>query len=98
MAKSRASLPSRLRMIEVYRIPVPKERLRARLRDERIRLLLLGYVSNQVLMFRRQSTRSGEERHRCLAAMNCRSWREAVVQAYQGRDDWKRPRPERSFD
>jgi len=33
-------------MIEVHRIPVPKDRLRALPKDERVLLLLLGYVSN----------------------------------------------------
>jgi hypothetical protein len=37
-------------MIEVYRIPVPKDGLRALPKDERVPLLLLGYVSDQVLM------------------------------------------------
>lgn len=40
-------------MIEVYRIPVPKERLRALPKDERVLLLLMGYVSNQVLMLQK---------------------------------------------
>ena len=40
-------------MIEVYRIPVPKDRLRALPKDERVPLLLLGYVSNQVLMLQK---------------------------------------------
>jgi hypothetical protein len=40
-------------MIEVYRIPIPKERLRALPKDERVLLLLLGYVSNQVLMLQK---------------------------------------------
>jgi hypothetical protein len=40
-------------MIEVYRIPVPKDRLRALPKDERVLLLLLGYVSNQVLMLQK---------------------------------------------
>ena len=40
-------------MIEVYRIPIPKDRLRALPKDERVLLLLLGYVSNQVLMLQK---------------------------------------------
>lgn len=40
-------------MIEVYRIPVPKERLRALSRDERVLLLLLGHVSNQLSMLQK---------------------------------------------
>jgi hypothetical protein len=40
-------------MIEVYRIPIPKDRLRALPDDERVLLLLLGYVSNQVLMLQK---------------------------------------------
>jgi hypothetical protein len=40
-------------MIEVYRIPVPKDRLQALSPDERVLLLLLGYVSNQVLMLQK---------------------------------------------
>jgi hypothetical protein len=43
-------------MIEVYRIPVPKDRLRALPRDERVLPLLLGYVSNQVLMLQKLLT------------------------------------------
>jgi len=35
-------------MIQVYRIPVPKERLGAMAKNERVLLLLLGYVSNQL--------------------------------------------------
>jgi hypothetical protein len=38
-------------MIEVYRIPIPKDRLLALPKDERVLLLLLGYAANQVLMF-----------------------------------------------
>ena len=44
--------PRHLR-IEVHRIPVPKDRLRALPKDERVLLLLLGYVSNQVLMLQK---------------------------------------------
>jgi len=40
-------------MIQVYRIPVPKERLRAMPKDERVLLLLLGYVANQISMFQK---------------------------------------------
>jgi hypothetical protein len=40
-------------MIEVYRIPIPKDRLRALPKDARVLLLLLGYVSNQVLMLQK---------------------------------------------
>jgi hypothetical protein len=35
-------------VIQVYRIPVPKERLGAMAKNERVLLLLLGYVSNQL--------------------------------------------------
>jgi hypothetical protein len=35
-------------MIQVYRIPVPKERLRAMPKDERVLLLLLGHAANQL--------------------------------------------------
>lgn len=37
-------------MIQVYRIPVPKERLRAMPKDERVLLLLLRYAANQLSM------------------------------------------------
>ena len=37
-------------MIQVYRIQVPKERLGAMAKNERVLLLLLGYVSNQLSM------------------------------------------------
>ncbi len=37
--------------IQILRIPVPKERLRALSKDERVLLLLLGYVANQIAMF-----------------------------------------------
>jgi hypothetical protein len=40
-------------MIQVYRIPVPKERLRAMPRDERVLLLLLGYAANQLSMLQK---------------------------------------------
>jgi hypothetical protein len=40
-------------MIEVYRIPFPKDRLGTLRKDERVLLLLLGYVSNQVLMWQK---------------------------------------------
>jgi hypothetical protein len=43
-------------MIEVYRIPVLKDRLRALPKDERVLLLLFGYVSNQVLMLQKLLT------------------------------------------
>jgi hypothetical protein len=43
-------------MIQVYRIPVPKERLRAMPKDERVLLLLLGYVANQVSMLQKLLT------------------------------------------
>jgi len=33
-------------MIEVHRIPIPKDRILALPKDERVLLLLLGYVSN----------------------------------------------------
>jgi hypothetical protein len=38
-------------MIEVFRIPISKERLLGLPRSERVLLIQLGYVSNQVLMF-----------------------------------------------
>jgi hypothetical protein len=40
-------------MIQIYRIPVPKERLRAMPRDERVLLLLLGYAANQLSMLQK---------------------------------------------
>src|ERR1700744_2869971 len=43
-------------MIEVYRIPVPKDRLRAMPRDERVLLLLLGYAANQLSMLQKLLT------------------------------------------
>jgi hypothetical protein len=43
-------------MIQVYRISVPKERLLALPKDERVLLLLLGYVANQILMFQKLLT------------------------------------------
>jgi hypothetical protein len=43
-------------VIQVYRIPVPKERLRAMPKNERVLLLLLGYVSNQLSMLQKLLT------------------------------------------
>src|SRR5260370_29931217 len=43
-------------MVEADRIPVPKERLRAMPRDERVLVLLLGYVSNQLSMLQKLLT------------------------------------------
>jgi hypothetical protein len=43
-------------MIKVYRIPVPKDRLLALPRDERVLLILLGYVANQILLFQKLLT------------------------------------------
>jgi hypothetical protein len=43
-------------MIQVYRIPVPKERLGAMPKNERVLLLLLGYVSNQLSMLQKLLT------------------------------------------
>jgi hypothetical protein len=43
-------------MIQVYRIPVPKECLRAMPKDERVLLLLLGYVANQLSMLQKLLT------------------------------------------
>lgn len=40
-------------MIKVYRIPVPKDRLRAMPKDERVLLLLLGYAANQLSMLQK---------------------------------------------
>jgi hypothetical protein len=40
-------------MIQVYRITVEKERLRAMPKDERVLLLLLGYASNQLSMLQK---------------------------------------------
>ena len=40
-------------MIDVYKIPVPKDRLRAMPKDERALLLLLGYASNQLYMMQK---------------------------------------------
>jgi hypothetical protein len=40
-------------MIQVYRIPIPKSRLRAMPKDERVLLLLLGYASNQLSMLQK---------------------------------------------
>jgi hypothetical protein len=40
-------------MIQVYRIPVPKDRLRAMPKDERVLLLLLGYAANQLSMLQK---------------------------------------------
>jgi len=40
-------------VIEVYRIPIPKDRLQALSRDERVLLLLLGYVSNQISLLQK---------------------------------------------
>lgn len=43
-------------MIEVYRIPVPKDRLRAMPKDERVLFLLLGYAANQLSMLQKLLT------------------------------------------
>lgn len=43
-------------MIQILRIPVPKDRLQALSKDERVLLLLLGYVSNQILMMEKLLT------------------------------------------
>src|SRR5579871_2095927 len=40
-------------MIEVYRIPVPKDRLRAMPKEERVLFLLLGYAANQLSMLQK---------------------------------------------
>ena len=40
-------------MIQVYRIPVPKERLRKMPKDERVLFLLLGYAANQLSMLQK---------------------------------------------
>jgi len=40
-------------MIQVYRIPVPKERLLAMPKDERVLLLLMGYMANQLSMLQK---------------------------------------------
>jgi hypothetical protein len=45
-----SSIPA---MIKIYRLRVPKDRLRALPTDERTLLLLLGYASNQVVMLRK---------------------------------------------
>lgn len=45
-------------MIDVYRIPVPKERLWAMPKDERVLFLLLGYVANQLSMLQKLLTYS----------------------------------------
>jgi hypothetical protein len=37
-------------VINVYRIPLPKESLRAMSKDERVLVLLLGYAANQIAM------------------------------------------------
>jgi hypothetical protein len=38
-------------MIEVYKIPIPKDKLRAMPADERALLMLLGYAANQITFF-----------------------------------------------
>jgi hypothetical protein len=43
-------------MIEVYNIPVPKDRICAMPKQERVLLLLLGYVSNQLSMLQKLLT------------------------------------------
>lgn len=43
-------------MIQLLRIPIPKDKLQALPRDERVLLLLLGYVTNQILMFQKLLT------------------------------------------
>lgn len=48
-------------MIQVYRIPVPKDRLRAMPQDERAFLLLLGYAANQLSMFQKLLTFSSNK-------------------------------------
>jgi len=40
-------------MIQIYRIPVPKECLRAMPKDERVLFLLLGYAANQLSMLQK---------------------------------------------
>ena len=40
-------------MIVVYRIPVPKDRLRSMPKEERVLLLLLGYAANQLSMLQK---------------------------------------------
>ena len=40
-------------MIQVYRIPVPKEPLRKMPKDERVLFLLMGYASNQLSMLQK---------------------------------------------
>ena len=66
-------------MIEVYRIPIPKDRIRALPKDERVLLLLLGYVSNQVLMLQKlliysiRRTRWSSTRRACKPKCSCGS-------------------------
>jgi hypothetical protein len=43
-------------MLQIYRVPVPKDRLRAMPRDERVLLLLLGYAANQLSMLQKLLT------------------------------------------
>lgn len=40
-------------MVQVFRIPISKEKLKALSADERVLLLLLGYVSNQLMMMQK---------------------------------------------
>lgn len=40
-------------MIQIFRIPVSKEHLRALSKDERVLFLLLGYVANQMMMMQK---------------------------------------------
>lgn len=43
-------------MLKVYRIPIPKDRLRAMPKDERVLFVLLGYASNQISMLQKLLT------------------------------------------
>jgi hypothetical protein len=43
-------------MLKVYRIPIPKDRLRAMPNDERVLFVLLGYASNQISMLQKLLT------------------------------------------
>ena len=40
-------------MIEIYMVPVPKDRLRSMPQEERALLLLLGYATNQLSMLQK---------------------------------------------
>lgn len=71
-------------MLKVYRIPIPKDRLRAMPKDERVLFVLLGYASNQISMLQKLLTFAINRTPDAEARTACHRRPDADARAFNG--------------